>query len=171
MNRHTIVNLIMPAVAALVLLLLPEDASSQQKSLKEQITGAWIFVSSNAKGPDGALLWGSNPNGLFILADSGHFSWQVFRSDRPKFASNNRLNATAEELKAVNQGSLAYFGTYSVDEVDKTITFRTEASTYPNSSGEVLKRIITKLTADELVYANPATTLGAQVEAAWRRVK
>jgi hypothetical protein len=101
----------------------------------------------------------------------GSFSWQVFRSDRPKFASNSRLNATAEELKATNQGSLAYFGTYSVDEADKTVTFRTEGSTFPNSEGEVLKRVITKLTADELIYTNPTTTLGAQVEAVWKRVK
>ena len=106
---------------------------------------------------------GENPKRRFILTDSGHFSWQVFRSDRPKFASNNRLDATPDELKATNQGSLAYFGTYTVDEADKTITFRTEASTYPNSEGEVLKRVITKLTPDELIYTNPATTLGARI--------
>ena len=171
MNRRSVLIISISAITALGLALLPGSALAQQKSLKEQITGTWSFVSSNAKGPDGSPLWGSNPKGLFILTDSGHFSWQVFRSDRPKFASNNRLNATADELKTTNRGSLAYFGTYSVNEADKTIIFRTGASTYPNSEGEEIKRIITKLTADELVYANPATTLGSQVEAVWKRVK
>ena len=58
-----------------------------------------------------------------------------------------------------------------MNEADKTIMFRTEASTYPNSEGEEIKRIITQLTEDELVYANPATTLGSSVEAVWKRVK
>lgn len=149
---------------------LPNAASAQQKTLRERAIGAWSYVSSTAKAPDGSPFWGQNPKGLFILTEDGHFSWQVFRSDRPKFASNNRLNATADELKANNQGSLAYFGTYSVDEVSKTITFTTEASTYPNNEGEVLKRIITKLTPDEFVYANPANTLGQAVEATWKRL-
>jgi Lipocalin-like domain len=87
------------------------------------------------------------------------------------FRINNRLVATPEELKAANQGTLAYFGTYSVDEANKVVTFRTEASTFPNSEGEVLKRIIAKLTTDEMIYTNPSTTLGDRVEANWRRIK
>jgi hypothetical protein len=128
-------------------------------------------VSSNAKRSDGGPQWGENPKGLFIFTENGYFSWQVFRSDRPHFLSNNRVNATAEELETTNQGTLAYFGTYSVDETSKVVTFRTEASTFPNSEGEVLKRIITKLTADEMTYTNPSTTSGDRVEATWRRSK
>jgi hypothetical protein len=169
MNRRY--NLSLSAIAALGLALFPGSAASQQDSIKTQIVGTWSYVSSNAKRADGSPLWGETPKGLFILTDSGHFSWQVFRSDRPKFASNNRLNATPDELKTTNQGTLAYFGTYSVDEAEKIITFRTDASTFPNSEGEVITRVITKLTPDEMVYANPATTLGAQIEAEWKRLR
>ena len=169
MNRRRIFSL--PAIMLLGLALLPRTALSQQKSLKEQIIGTWAYVSSTAKLPDGSPLWGPNPKGLFILTDNGHFSWQIFRSDRPKFALNDRLHATAYEYTATMQGSLAYFGSYSISETDKTINFTTEGSTYPNSEGEVLKRIITSLTADELIYTNPATTTGARVEAVWKRVK
>jgi hypothetical protein len=142
---------------------------SQEKPLKEQLVGTWAYVSSTAKLSDGSQLWGSNPKGLFILTDNGHFSWQVFRSGRPQFA--DRLNATADEYKVTMQGSLAYFGTYSVNEAEKTVVFNTEGSTFPRSEGEQLKRIITKLTADELIYSNPATTTGARVEAVWKRLK
>jgi len=169
MNRRSI--LIVFATAALGSLLPSGGAAAQQKSIKEQLVGAWSYVSSNATRPDGSSLWGEKAKGLIILTEEGYFSWQVFRSDRPQFASNNRLNATPDELKATNQGSLAYFGTYSIDETTKTVTFRTQASTFPNSEGEVLKRVITKLTADELIYINPATTLGARIEAIWERVR
>ena len=169
MNRRGIFSL--SAITLLGLVLLPGAALPQQKSLKEQLIGTWNYVSSTAKLPDGSPLWGSDPKSLLILTDNGHFSWHVFRSDRPKFTSNDRRNATADENKATMQGSLAYFGTYSINEADKTISFNTEGSTFPNSEGEVLKRIITNLTADELIYTNPATTTGARIEAVWKRVK
>jgi hypothetical protein len=169
MNRRSVFSL--SAITLLGLALLPGTALPQQKSLKEQLIGTWAYVSSTAKLRDGSPLWGANPKGLFILTDNGHFSWQIFRSDRPKFASNDRLHATADEYTATMQGSLAYFGTYSINEADKTISFKTEGSTFPNSEGEVLKRIITNLTADELIYTNPATTTGARIEAVWKRVK
>jgi Lipocalin-like domain len=105
------------------------------------------------------------------VAENGQFSWQIFRSDRPKFASNSWFKATPSELAANNQGTLAYFGTYSVDETDKVVTFLTQASTFPNSEGEVIKRIITKVTADELTYINLANVSGVRVEAVWKRVK
>ena len=95
----------------------------------------------------------------------------MFRSDRPRFVSNDRINGTAEENRRTIQGSLAYFGTYSVNEADRLLISRIEGSTFPNSEGEEQKRIITRLTEDELVYTNFETTLGATVEAVWRRLK
>lgn len=168
MNRRAIILIWAHSLLGLALTIGP--VHSQQSSLQARLIGTWAYVSSTAKLPDGSPLWGHEPKGLFIVTGNGRFSWQVFRSDRPKFASNNRLDATAEELGANNRGSLAYFGTYTVNEADKTITFRTEAGTYPNAEGEVIMRNITKLTADEWVYTNPATTLGAHIEAVWRRI-
>ena len=169
MNRRSV--LLISTITALALVDLPNSVVAQPRSLKEQLVGTWSYVSSTAKPPDGNPLWGANPKGLFILTDNRRFSWQVFRSDRPKFASTDRLLATADEYKAAMQGSLAYFGTYSINEADKTVSFHIEGSSFPNSEGEELKRIITSLTADELKYINPATTLGARVEAVWQRVK
>jgi hypothetical protein len=167
--RRLILGLIVACVAAGA--LPATQAASQQKSISEQLIGAWAFVSSNAKLPDGSPLWGSDPNGLMIFTESGRYSWQIFRSDRPRFGSKNRMQGTPEENAAVLQGSLAYFGTYSVDDKGTTITTVVEGSTFPNSEGETLKRVITSLTADTLVYENPATTRGERVEAVWRRVK
>ena len=171
MNRRTALTTILTTTISLGFVLPRGDAVAQQKSLKQQLVGTWTYVSSTTKLPDGSPLWGINPRSLLIFTDNGHFSWQVFRSDRPKFALNDRRHGTPEENDATIQGSLAYFGTYSVSEKDKTLISRIEGSTFPNSEGEEQKRVITSLTVDELKYINPATTLGARAEAVWQRVK
>jgi hypothetical protein len=76
-----------------------------------------------------------------------------------------------DEGKAVAQGTISYYGTYTVNEADKTVTYRIEGSSYPNLTGGEQKRIITSLTADELRYTNPATTTGTKAEAVWKRAK
>ena len=129
-QRHTSISVI----TLLGFILLPGVVLAQQKSIKEQLVGTWAYVASNAKLPDESPLWGANPKGLFIVSPDGHFSWQVFRSDLPKFT--NRLSATADEYKATMLGSLAYFGTSSVNEADKTVIFHTEGSTFPHSEGK-----------------------------------
>ncbi len=168
MYRCTILRL--SVIASFGCVVLANNAMSQQQSLKKQLVGAWAYVSSTAKLPDGSPLWGANPKGLMIFSENGSFSWQIFRSDRPKFASKNRMQGTPEENAATLQGSLAYFGTYSVNEAEKIITTVVEGSTYPNSEGETLKRVVTRITADTLVYKNPATTRGERVEAAWKKL-
>ena len=155
------------AVVAVLGIMPTSNTLAQQGLIREQLVGSWTFVSSNAKLADGSPQWGDQPKGLFIIANDGHFSWQVFRSDRPHLASNNRIRATPAELDANNRGMLAYFGTYSVDETNKVVTFVTQASTFPNSEGEIIKRIITRLTANDLVYTNPANTGGERVEAVY----
>ena len=87
---------------------------------------------TSTKLPDGTDLWGRDPIGLLILTNNGLFSSQIMRSDRPKFASNSRVKGTPEENKAVVHGSISNFGTYTVDDAEKTITFWYLGSTFPN---------------------------------------
>ena len=155
------------AATGLGSLLLASRALAQQSSFREQIIGTWVFVSSTAKLPDGSPLWGTDPAGLMIFTREGRYSWQIFRSDRPKLASKNRLQGTAEENAAILRGSLAYFGSFTIAE--KAIMTVVEGSTFPNSEGETLKRVVTRITEETLVYQNPATTRGEQVEAVWQR--
>jgi hypothetical protein len=76
-------------------------------------------------------------------------------SDVPKIASGNRLTGTAEEYAAIMRRSLSVFGTYTVDEDKKTVTFNIVSSTFPNWQGEAQTRTIDRLTADEFVNTNP----------------
>ena len=169
MDRRTILSLF--AITALGLTVLPGSAVSQQKTLKEQLVGTWTFISSTGKLPDGSSLWGGNPRGLAIYTDNGHFSEHIMRSDRPKFASNNRLQGTPDDNTATAQATISSFGTYAVDEANKIVTYRYEGSSYPNWEGTEIKRPI-KITGDELLYTNPAPSYGGPpTELLYRRAK
>jgi hypothetical protein len=128
-------NIAVVLAALFLVALLPAAAAAQQKTLKEQLVGTWTFVSSTTKLPDGSPSFGSDPKGLIIFTEDGRYSNQIHRSDLPKFASKNRLQGTPDENKAVVQGSVSSFGTYSVNEADNTLTFQYEASSFPNQAG------------------------------------
>src|ERR1700749_4589862 len=95
-------------------------------------------------------------------------------ADLPKFASNNRETGTAEENKAIVQGSLAYFGTYAVSEPDKTITTHIESSTFPNWNGTDRKTSF-NISGHELsthVVTGPLTSIGTGTAyVVWKRAK
>jgi hypothetical protein len=161
-------------VCGAVLALLSEGAVAQQLSLKDELVGTWRLVSIDLVRPDGskAEVFGSDPNGIVIYTRDGQYALINSRSDLPKFASNNRNQGTPDENKAVVQGSIAYFGTYSVNELTKTISLRINGSTYPNMIGAPdEQRVITSLTAEELRFTNPASSTGAKLEVVWRRAK
>jgi hypothetical protein len=172
MNWRNMLSL--SAVAAMAFASVPDSAVGQQKSLKEQLVGAWTFVSQQYKFPDGRTsdIFGPNAKGILIVEASGRVAYVSMRASLPKFASNDRLKGTTEENKAVVEGSYAYFGTYAVNEADRTFTVHVEGATFPNFEGADQIRTFT-LAGDELRYTNPVATIGQGVivEAVWKRAK
>jgi lipocalin-like protein len=65
-------------------------------------------------------------------------------------------------------GTVAQFGTWSVDEASKTLIVRQEGSMFPNAIGTESKRSIT-LTGDQLTMINPAPASGGRSESVWKR--
>src|SRR6266849_2797392 len=140
---------------ALAALALAAMGSAAAQSLRDRIVGTWDFVVAEVKAPDGKISYpfGKTPKGLLIFTSDGRFA-QMHVGDVPRIASNNRLTGTAEEYGAIMRGSLSVFGTYTVDEEKKTVTYRIVSSSFPNWEGEVQTRTIDKLTADEFVNTN-----------------
>jgi hypothetical protein len=169
MNRRSILSL--SAVAAAGLAAPVRTAIAQQKSIKEQLVGTWTFVSALDVHPDGKKndRWGSGAKGTFMFDPHGHYAQFITRADLPKFAAGAADKGTPEENKAVLAGFVASFGTYTVDEPNKTIITHVDGSVYPNIVGRDLKRVIATLTADELKYTNPTTAMGTSAEATWKR--
>lgn len=89
-----------------------------------------------------------------IFTADGQFAQIHVASNVPKIASNNRLIGTPEEYAAIMRRSLSVFGSYSVNEEKKTVTFNIVSSSYPNWAGEAQERSIDKLNPDEFVNTN-----------------
>ena len=143
--------------AAVIALGLLCGSEATAQDLSKRIVGTWDFVVAEVTAPDGkkSFPFGETPKGLLIFTPDGRFSQIHIASDVPKIASGNRLTGTAEEYAAINRRSLAVFGSYTVDEEKKTVTFRIVSSTFPNWEGEAQTRTIDKLDADEFVNTNP----------------
>nr|WP_249185702.1 lipocalin-like domain-containing protein [Burkholderia ambifaria] len=165
---------IVPTVSRLVLLglVLQSGVALSQQSLDEQLAGAWTYVSVDTVRPDGSRtpMYGPHPHGLVIFDGHGHYALVNSRSDLPKYVSNDRMKGRAEEYRAVVQGSIAHFGTYVVNEADKTITFHIDASTFPNWNGIEQRRPFV-LSGDELRWTTPAASGGGSGEVVLRRAK
>jgi len=121
------ITLVLAGSVAIGAWLAGTEALAQQKS---PLVGAWTFVSSTTKGPDGNPVWGSNPIGLTIFTESGHYSSHVLRADRPKFSAKSRMQGTPEENKAAVQGGIASFGTYTVNEANQTSRYDSKAAAF-----------------------------------------
>ena len=145
--------------AALLALALSAGAAAAQPaaSLKDQIVGSWDFVIAEVTAPDGkkSFPFGETPKGILIFTADGRFAQIHVAGDVPKIASNNRLTGTPEEYAGIMRRSLSVFGTWTVDEASKTVTYHIVSSSFPNWEGEAQTRNIDKLTAEEFVNTNP----------------
>ena len=122
----------------LMLIFVVGDALAQKGSLKEQVLGTWIHVSTTVTAPDGKK--SDRPGqGVLIYAPDGHFAFVNVANNLPKLAANNRDKATAEEARAIVAGSIAYYGTYTVDEATRTIVPKVGGSTFPNMIRQPIK--------------------------------
>ena len=142
--------------ALLALALSGGAAAAQPASLKDGIVGSWNFVIAEVTAPDGkkSFPFGETPKGILIFTADGHFAQIHVAGDVPKIASNNRLTGTAEEYAEIMRRSLSVFGTYTVDEGNRTVTYNITSASFPNWQGESQTRAIDKLTAEEFVNTN-----------------
>ena len=147
-------KLIQVALAALALALTNAAAAQE---LQNQHIGTWDFIVAQVKAPDGKISFpfGESPKGILIFTPDGRFAQIHVASDVPKIASNNRLTGTPQEYAEIMRRSISVFGTYTIDEAKKTVTYHIVSASFPNWQGEAQTRTIDKLTADEFVNTNP----------------
>ena len=174
MTRRATLAMTTTALLCLAVGLSASNSLAQQKSLKEQLVGTWTLVSSDQVLPDGSKLkqFGANPKGINVFDPNGRFFLMVASADNSKIASKDPSRKTnSEEFGGLIVGSIAYYGTYTVNEAEKVSILHIDASTFPNQIGTDQKRMITSVTADELKYSYPAAMPGVQVHQGWKRAE
>lgn len=139
----------------------------------DKLIGTWKLVSATYRRPNGEFVdfVGERPLGALMYDARGNMQVQLMRRGRPAFATNDRVGGTPQEAKGALDGYLAYFGKFTVDEKNSTVTHHIEGCTFPNWVGVDQKRFF-ELAGDELILRTPTLFIrggDAVGEIVWRR--
>jgi Lipocalin-like domain len=145
------------------------------RSAKEQFSGTWKLVSWEIEQANGELLdppLGPDPLGWIMYQPGGHMSVVLMRSDCPKFASNNLIEATPEEVETAFEGYISYCGSYEVNEQERFVIHRLQLSWFPNLVGTEQKRFF-EFAGDRLTLTTPPLTMFGEAQVhrlIWQRL-
>jgi hypothetical protein len=89
-------------------------------------------------------------------------------AEMTRLTARDPMKSTPEEDKAIMKGSIAYFGTYTIDEAAKTISTRVETSTFPNQVGIEQRRTVS-ISGNELRLTNTTTLTDNTINYVLRR--
>jgi hypothetical protein len=160
-----------PRATAIALMISALAVAARADSATSSLAGTWTLVAADVVHTDGTRTrdYGSAPKGLLIIDREGHYSLQIFKSERPRFASGDKLTGTEPEYKAAVLGSSTHFGSLTVDPANGTLTFKIDAASFPNWEGEAQTRHY-ELNGDELSYGVAARPNGDKPISVWRRL-
>ena len=156
------------AAALLCLALLPAGAQAAESPLR----GTWILVAADVLQPDGTRQpdYGPAPQGRLMIDAAGRYALEIYRSDRPVFATGDKRNGTPAEYRAAVLGESSHFGRLSIDRKTGELVFAIEAASFPNWQGTEQRRRYT-LKGNELSYRVPPRPDGSVPISVWRRVR
>ena len=120
-------GIIASTVATISLLSIGIAAPASAQGLKDKLVGAWTLEEGSEifQGGKKVIPWSA---GSLILDSSGHFSFFVIGKDRSKGSGDPRVPV----------GPLvAYYGTYTVNDADSTLTYTVGHATNPSFDGAV----------------------------------
>jgi hypothetical protein len=117
-------------------------AQNRDGALK-QILGAWQLESRTVRKSTGEVLLdpvlGRQPAGSLFYDASGRMMLQMMRQERAQ-AISAPSNAQDAKNPRIVLGYDAYFGTFSVNEREGTITHHVEGSLFPEDLGKDFRR-------------------------------
>jgi hypothetical protein len=141
-----------------VIVSVAGSVGAQQQTLAQQIIASYTLVSITFDYENGtkADLFGANVMGSLMLNPNGRFALQIIGANRPKFAATNRREGTAQENAAAIYMTESYFGTFSIDAADHSVTYHIERAIFPNWDGTDRKFSIV-VNGDILQLSGPPT--------------
>jgi Lipocalin-like domain len=127
------------------------------------IVGAWRLITFEFRKVDGNVIYpfGKRARGSIIYTESGRYSAQLMRIDRPRFVSGDQMKGTVEEIEANYKGCISYFGTYELDFQNSLIIHHVEGSIFPNMEGRDQERFF-ELSENRLQLRTPPIKLDGE---------
>lgn len=162
----------MDRIIGVVLAVLVGMASARAaEPAASPLRGTWTLVAADKILASGERVrdYGEAPKGRLVVDAQGRYSLQIFKSERARFASDSKADASADEFRSAVLGSSTHYGTVAVDAERGVLTFRIEASSFPNWEGTEQRREYT-LEGAVLSYKVPPRADGSVPVSVWRRL-
>jgi hypothetical protein len=135
-----------------------------QGTVEVSFVGTWLLV---ALGGEGVLVerLGANPVGILIYDHCGNMSVQIMNREHGRIPLS-----TDKDVKAAFQSYVGYFGKYSIDLEEKSITHHVVGSLYPRDVGREFKRLY-EFSGDQLILTATGLIGGDPIAAhlIWKR--
>ena len=115
---------------------------SMNREVIPKLVGSWKLISFHSQDSSGqtAYPFGKDAQGRLIYEPDGRMAVQLMNPNRPGFTSDDPLVTSETDVRAAFGGYTAYYGTYSVNPDERTITHRIEAALLPNWVGTDQRR-------------------------------
>src|SRR5262245_19720832 len=99
--------------------------------------GTWHLVSCESRDESGEVQYplGRDAVGQLMYDAEGNMSASLAQGNVPPFASDDLSSGTDAEVRAAFNGFFAYFGRYSVDPAQGTVTHHIRGASFPNWTG------------------------------------
>ena len=126
-NRYRVNPRGAAATTALAFLCLGFSIPAIAQSLQQKIVGTWTLESGSENYPDGKRIvsWAT---GNLIIDSTGHASLFLVGRDQPN---------TSPSVRTPVGPFVAYYGTYTVNEAEKVLTWKVDRASSPLFNGAV----------------------------------
>jgi hypothetical protein len=136
--------------------------------------GTWRLITFEFQKDDGTVIYpyGREAQGSLIYTETGRYSAQLMRRDRPRFVLPDQMQGTVKETEDAFKGCISYFGSYAVDEENNLIIHRVEGSLFPNMEGSNQIRLF-ELSENQLILRTPPIKLDGDIAVGilqWKRI-
>ena len=155
--------------------MINDDKPSGSQLLSQELIGTWELISREDRTESGERrdepALGTNPIAILIYDGSGHFSAQFMKRDRNGPEPESRGTFAPNNSRAVG-GYDAYFGTYTVDDVQRTVTQCLVGALSRENVGQVLTRAMLVVGDELTIRVHTASATGETITRTlrWQRV-
>jgi hypothetical protein len=165
-------------LCSLLVIALLYGQSKSAVSTSDQLIGAWRLVSIETVRPNEEVIYpfyGRHPQGLIMYDRSGFMSVQIVSDPAPTAptASSREsvLSKPVAEKSSAFDGYYAYYGTWTFDAANSTVTHHIQQSLTPGERGEdALRHFV--LDGDRLILTAKTHEMGEDHERklVWQKV-
>jgi hypothetical protein len=127
---------------------LPDSLYNRRRDMAKEdsaVIGIWKLLSLEYEEDDGTVNYpfGTDVAGVIMIDGRGYFSVHLMDMKRPSFEVADPRGGTSEEIKSAFEGYMGYYGTFDLNEKERTITFHVTGAWLPNWIGSDQTRYYT----------------------------